>query len=43
MFVIVIVFYSCYEYPMRKIFKTFRIRRTYINLDDDEFNDEEND
>ena len=42
-FVIVIVFYSCYEYPMRKIFKTFRIRRTYINLDDDESNDEEND
>ena len=39
-FIAIIIFYSCYEYPLRKIFKT-KIRRSYINLDDEEFNDEE--
>ena len=40
-FIAIIIFYSCYEYPLRKIFKTLKIRRSYINLDDEEFNDEE--
>ena len=41
-FIATIIFYSCYEYPLRKIFKTLKIRRSYINLDDDEFYEEEN-
>jgi hypothetical protein len=41
-FIAIIIFYSCYEYPLRKIFKTLGVRRSYINLDDEEFNDEEN-
>ena len=41
-FIAIIIFYSCYEYPLRKIFKTLKIRKSYINLDDEEFNDEEN-
>ncbi len=41
-FLVVIIFYSFYEYPLRKIFKTLKIRRTYINLEDNEFNVEEN-
>ena len=40
-FIAVIIFYSCYEYPLRKIFKTLKIRRSYINLDDEEFYEEE--
>ena len=39
-FIATIIFYSCYEYPLRKIFKT--IKRAYINLDDEEFYEEEN-
>ena len=42
-FLVVIIFYSFYEYPLRKIFKTLKIRRAYINIDDDEFDEEEND
>ena len=42
-FIVVIVFYSFYEYPLRKIFKTLKIRRSYINIDDDDFYEEEND
>ena len=42
-FLLVIIFYSFYEYPLRKIFKTLKIRRAYINIDDDEFDEEEND
>ena len=41
-FIAIIIFYSFYEYPLRKIFKTLKIRRAYINLDDDEFNEAEN-
>ena len=41
-FIAIIIFYSFYEYPLRKIFKTLKIRRAYINLDDDKFNEEEN-
>ena len=41
-FIATIIFYSCYEYPLRKIFKTLKIRRSYINLDGDEFYEEEN-
>ena len=41
-FIAVIIFYSCYEYPLKKIFKTLKIRRYYINLDDDEYSEEEN-
>ena len=40
-FIAIIIFYSCYEYPLRKIFKTLIIRRSYINLDDEEFYEEE--
>ena len=40
-FIAIIIFYSCYEYPLRKIFKTLKIRRSYINLDDEEFYEEE--
>ena len=40
-FLAVIIFYSCYEYPLRKIFKTLKIRKAYINLDDYEFNEAE--
>ena len=35
-FIAIIIFYSCYEYPLKKIFKTLKIRKSYINLDDDE-------
>ena len=42
-FLVVIIFYSFYEYPLRKIFKTLKIRKAYINIDDDEFDEEEND
>ena len=35
-FIAIIIFYSCYEYPLKKIFKTLKIRKFYINLDDDE-------
>ena len=38
----VIIFYSCYEYPLRKIFKTLKFRRSYINLEDNEIYEEEN-
>ena len=40
-FIAIIIFYSCYEYPLRKIFKTLKFRRTYINLDDEDFYQEE--
>ena len=39
-FIAVVVFYSCYEYPLRKIFKTLKFRRSYINLDDEEFTED---
>ena len=38
----VIIFYSSYEYPFRKIFKTLKFRRSYINLEDNEIYEEEN-
>ena len=41
-FIAVIIFYSCYEYPLRKIFKTLKIRKSYINLDDAELYEYEN-
>ena len=41
-FIAVVIFYSCYEYPLKKIFKTLKIRRAYINLNDDELYEEEN-
>ena len=41
-FIAVIIFYCCYEYPLKKIFKTLKIRNAYINLDDDESYEEEN-
>ena len=40
-FIAIIIFYTCYEYPLRKIFKTLKFRRTYINLDDEDFYQEE--
>ena len=40
--VFVIIFYICYEYPFRKIFKTLKIRKSYINLDDAELYEYEN-
>ena len=39
-FLLVIIFYSCYEYPLRKIFKTLKISRTYINIIDEELEDD---
>ena len=38
----VIIFYICYEYPFRKIFKTLKIRRAYINIEDEEFDEYDN-
>ena len=35
-FIASIIFYSCYEFPLKKIFKTLKFRNTYINLDEDE-------
>jgi len=40
--VFVIIFYICYEYPFRKIFKTLKIRRAYINIEDEEFDEYDN-
>ena len=39
-FIATIIFYSCYEFPLKKIFKTL-FRKSYINLDDDEIYEEE--
>ena len=39
-FIASIIFYSCYEFPLKKIFKTLKFRKSYINLDD-EFSEEE--
>ena len=36
LFIFVIIYYSCYEYPLKKIFKTLKIRMSYTNIDDDE-------
>ena len=34
-FISVVLFYSCYEYPLKKIFKTLKIRNTYTNIEYD--------
>ena len=34
-FISVVLFYSCYEYPFKKIFKTLKIRNTYTNIEYD--------
>ena len=42
-FISVIIFYSFYEYPLRKIFKTIKIRKSNINLAEEEFDEDDDD
>ena len=39
-FIFIIIFYSFYEYPLRKIFKILKIRRDYTNLEDNDYYDD---
>ena len=34
-FISIVLFYSCYEYPFKKIFKTLKIRNSYTNIENE--------
>ena len=42
-FINVIIFYSFYELPFKKILKKFKLRSSYINLESEDFDDEDDD
>jgi len=42
-FFAVIIFYSFYEFPLRKIFKAIKIRKSYIKLEEEDFDEDDDD
>ena len=40
-FISVIIFYSFYEYPLRKLFKKIKVRKSNINLAEEEFDEDD--
>ena len=42
-FINVIIFYSFYELPFKKILKKFKLRSSYINLESEDFDEDDDD